>query len=225
MIVLALQIWDGFGWLGQLFFTLRVLHQWYFSEREKRSHVTPIFWWYSLAGTASSLVYVLHRKDPVFIVGFLVNGFLYLRNLMLGKKALKPGRRGSPLLPLLLGLGVFAAVTVWSMVHDTTIVSYDHPWPWLAVGFLGQFLWTSRFLVQWVVSERRGESVLPPIFFWISLAGAPFLFAWAVYRLDWVMMVAYSLNPIPYVRNLVLLHRAAPAGAAHRGETTEARGG
>lgn len=210
LLPLALQVWDGFGWLGQIFFTLRVLHQWYFSEREKRSHVTPVFWWYSLAGTASSLVYVVHRKDPVFIVGFLVNGFLYLRNLMLGRRAERPGRRGSPLLPLLLGLGAFAAVTFWSVAHDARIVSYDHPWPWLLVGFTGQFLWTSRFLVQWVVSERRGESVLPPIFFWISLAGAPFLLAWAIYRRDWVMMVAYALNPLPYVRNLVLLHRAAP---------------
>ena len=46
---LALQVWDGFGWLGQIFFTLRVLHQWYFSERAQRSHVTPVFWWYSCA--------------------------------------------------------------------------------------------------------------------------------------------------------------------------------
>lgn len=214
MLPLALQVWDGFGWLGQFFFSLRVAHQWYFSERAKRSHVTPAFWWYSLAGTAASLVYVVHRQDPVFIVGFLVNGFLYLRNLMLGRHVGKKDRRGSPLLPVLLGLAAFGAVTFWSVVHDAEIVSYDHPLPWLLVGFTGQFLWTSRFLVQWVVSERRGESVLPPIFFWISLAGAPFLFAWAAYRLDWVMMFAFALNPIPYIRNLILLHRSAAAEPA-----------
>ncbi len=220
LLPLALQAWDGFGWLGQAFFSLRVLHQWYFSERAKRSHVTPIFWWYSLAGTAASLVYVVHRQDPVFIVGFLVNGFLYLRNLVLGGRHVRPGRRGSPLLPLVLGLAVFGGVTVWSVAHKTDIVSYDHPLPWLLVGFTGQFLWTSRFLVQWVISERRGESVLPPVFFWISLIGAPFLFAWAVYRVDWVMMVAFTLNPLPYVRNLVLLYRAKapPAAPAHAAE-------
>lgn len=205
--LVALQIWDGFGWLGQGFFTLRVLHQWYFSEKARRSHVTAVFWWYSLAGTVSSLVYVVHRQDPVFIVGFLVNGFLYLRNLMLSRREVEPGRRGSPLAPLVLGLLAFGAVTVWSVTQSEKIVSYDHPWPWLAVGFVGQTLWTSRFLVQWYVSERLGRSVLPPVFFWISLAGAPFLLAYAIYQVDWVMIVAYALNPIPYVRNLVLLRR------------------
>lgn len=212
--LIALQIWDGFGWLGQGFFTLRVLHQWYFSEKAQRSYVTSAFWWYSLAGTIASLVYVLHRKDPVFIVGFLVNGFLYLRNLTLSRSQVEPGKRGSPLLPLVLGLVVFGAVTVWSVTQDEKIVSYDHPWPWLAVGFIGQTLWTSRFIVQWYVSERLGRSVLPPIFFWISLAGAPFLLAYAIYQRDWVMMFAYALNPIPYIRNLVLLHREKQAKLA-----------
>ncbi len=213
-VLLAFQVWDAFGWVGQVLFTLRVVHQWYQSERAGQSHVTAAFWWYSLAGTVASLVYVVYRQDPVFISGFLVNGFLYARNLSLSRPSREGRRRGSPVAPLLLGLVVFGAVTVWSVAQNDRIVSYDHPLAWLVVGFTGQVLWTSRFLVQWYVSERLGRSVLPPVFFWISLAGAPFLFAWAVYRVDWVMMAAYALNPLPYVRNLVLLRREREATTA-----------
>lgn len=203
---LAFQVWDAVGWTGQVLFALRVLYQWYLSEKAGRSHVTAAFWWYSLLATPLLLIYVLHRKDPVFIVGFLVNGFLYARNLRLLKRDVKPGARAAPWMPLVAGLAVFGAVTFISLSW-TTIVSFDHPWPWLLVGFAGQALWSSRFVVQWYVSEKQARSVLPPVFFRMSILGAVLLFAYAVYRVDWVMMAAFGLGPLPYVRNLILLHR------------------
>ncbi len=212
--LVALQIWDAFGWAGQVLFTARVAHQWYFSEKAGKSHVTAAFWWYSLAGTLMLLVYVLHRKDPVFIVGPLVSGLLYARNLFLSRHHVKAGRRGSPLAPVLIGLLLFGILTFLSLARNENIVSYDHPLPWMLVGFAGQALWTGRFVVQWYVSERQGRSVLPPVFFWMSVLGAPLLFAWAAYQKDWVMMFAYALNPIPYVRNLVLLHREKQPAAS-----------
>lgn len=211
--VLAFQVWDAVGWVGQALFSLRFVHQWIRSERARRSHVDATFWWTSVGATVLLIVYTLHRRDPVFIVGFLVNLCLYLRNLhLLGRE--RTGGKGSPLVPVLLGLGVFGALTAFSLLSRGDVVSYDHPWPWLLTGFLGQSIWTSRFLVQWYVSERGGRSVLPASFFWISLAGVPFLLAYAVYRLDWVMMAAFALNPIPYVRNLVLIHRERRAASA-----------
>ena len=42
---------------------------------------------------------------------------------------------------------------------------------WITIGFLGQALFTSRFLIQWIVSERRGESVIPLAFWWFSILG------------------------------------------------------
>lgn len=203
---LAFQVWDAVGWAGQILFTLRVVHQWLASEKAGRSHVTPAFWWYSLLATPLLLIYVLHRQDPVFIVGVLVNGFLYLRNLRLATRPGESTRRASPWMPVVLGLGLFGLVTFLSLSWRT-IVRYDIPAPWLVVGFAGQALWTSRFVVQWVLSERQGRSVLPPAFFWMSLVGAALLFAYAVFRVDWVMMAAFAFNPIPYVRNLILLRR------------------
>ena len=95
---------------------------------------------------------------------------------------------------------------------DRDAVRFDLPAAWLALGFTAQAIWSGRFIVQWLVSERLGRSVLPAAFFWISTVGALLLLAYAIYRKDYVMIAAYALNPIPYVRNLVLLRRHGRAG-------------
>jgi lipid-A-disaccharide synthase-like uncharacterized protein len=222
--VVAFQVWDAVGWLGQAVFTVRVLHQWWASERAKRSVVPPSFWTWSLLGTAALAVYAVHRADPVFLAGTLVNGFIYARNRRLAmreRQGVPP--RGSALLPVALGVVAFGAVTAWSALHEgPDIVTYDASVPWLAVGFLGQGIWSGRFVVQWWASERAGRSLLPASFFWMSIAGATLLFAYAVHRVDWVFMAAYALNPIPYARNLVLLRRARRAGTVRTEEGSSA---
>jgi lipid-A-disaccharide synthase-like uncharacterized protein len=209
-VVLAFQIWDGIGWLGQALFTLRVLVQWIASERAGRSVVPGSFWWLSLAGSLALVAYVLHRRDPVFLVGVSINTAIYVRNLQLMYKPAprQAAAKPSPWVPVGLGLGATLGVGFILWRTGTEIVSFEIPLPWLALGFLGQAIWSSRFIVQWYASERAGRSVLPASFFLLSTAGALLLFVYAVYRVDWVMMAAFALNPIPYVRNLMLLHRA-----------------
>ncbi len=55
----------------------------------------------------------------------------------------------------------------------------DQAWGWLALGFAGQALFSARFLVQWVSSERHKRSVIPLAFWYFSLAGGATLFAYA----------------------------------------------
>jgi lipid-A-disaccharide synthase-like uncharacterized protein len=209
--LLALQIWDGFGWLGQTLFAARMLQQWLASERAGRSHVTAFFWWTSLGGSASLLVYLVYRGDPVFLSGELVSTAIYVRNLMLirGGTEGEHVRKENPLLAVAVGFLAFVAVGVFSVVAGTKIVTFDEPPLWLALGFAGQLVWSSRFVLQWFSSERAGESVLTANFFRVSILGAVVLFAYAIHRVDWVMMAAFGLNPIPYARNLVLLRRHA----------------
>jgi len=83
---------------------------------------------------------------------------------------------------------------------------------WLAVGFAGQALFGSRFLVQWIVSERRGESVVPLAFWYLSLGGASLLLAYAIWRQDPVFILGQSLGFLVYVRNLVLIARRGREG-------------
>ncbi len=79
--------------------------------------------------------------------------------------------------------------------------------PWLAVGFLGQAMFTCRFVVQWIASERRKASVVPILFWWFSLAGGALLLGYAIQRRDPVFILGQATGIIVYLRNLMLIRR------------------
>ena len=79
---------------------------------------------------------------------------------------------------------------------------------WLGIGFFGQSLFFSRWLLQWASSERREESYIPISFWYMSLIGSVIVLAYALYRVDPVFIAGQSVGTIVYVRNLILLHRA-----------------
>jgi lipid-A-disaccharide synthase-like uncharacterized protein len=76
-------LWLGLGFFGQLLFSGRFLIQWIASERAHKSVVPITFWYLSIAGSALLLLYAIHRKDPVFIIGQSAGLFIYFRNLYL----------------------------------------------------------------------------------------------------------------------------------------------
>jgi len=86
---------------------------------------------------------------------------------------------------------------------------------WMAIGFVGQALFSMRFLVQWLTSEARGASVIPTAFWWFSIAGGITLFAYAVWRRDPVFIAGQATGIVIYVRNVMLLakQRRKPAVA------------
>lgn len=76
---------------------------------------------------------------------------------------------------------------------------------WLALGFLGQALFSARFVVQWIASERRKASVVPVAFWWLSLGGGSALLAYAIHRGDPVFILGQAAGLLVYGRNLSLL--------------------
>ncbi|HVM51304.1 MAG TPA: lipid-A-disaccharide synthase N-terminal domain-containing protein [Candidatus Acidoferrum sp.] len=78
---------------------------------------------------------------------------------------------------------------------------------WKVVGWLGNVLFTSRFLVQWYATERRKRVVVPGAFWWLSLAGSLVLLSYSVHKRDSVFIFAYGFSWIPYIRNLVIQRR------------------
>lgn len=78
---------------------------------------------------------------------------------------------------------------------------------WIGIGFLGQLFFTSRFLIQWIVSERRRESVIPLAFWWFSLLGGVTLLSYAIWRQDPVFIMGQATGLIVYTRNLALIGR------------------
>jgi lipid-A-disaccharide synthase-like uncharacterized protein len=78
---------------------------------------------------------------------------------------------------------------------------------WLYLGFAGQLLFGLRFIVQWVASERKGESIIPVYFWYLSLIGSLILLAYAIFRRDPVFILGQSTGFIVYTRNLMLIYR------------------
>lgn len=76
---------------------------------------------------------------------------------------------------------------------------------WVTVGLLGQLIFMGRMVVQWIVSERRGESVVPPIFWYLSLVGGLMLFTYFVWRQDIVGVLGQTSGVAIYMRNLRLI--------------------
>lgn len=83
--------------------------------------------------------------------------------------------------------------------------------PWIFLGFFAQGLFSARFLVQWIASERRRKSVVPTAFWHLSLGGSALLLAYAIHRHDPVFILGQSFGVVVYLRNLMLLR-------AHRGD-------
>ena len=84
---------------------------------------------------------------------------------------------------------------------------------WVAFGLLGQLMFTGRFLVQWIASERAKKSVVPILFWYFSMGGGLILLAYAIYRKDPVFVLGQSLGVFIYARNLWLIRRERQANA------------
>ncbi|MBL8692233.1 MAG: lipid-A-disaccharide synthase N-terminal domain-containing protein [Rhodospirillaceae bacterium] len=84
---------------------------------------------------------------------------------------------------------------------------------WLAIGFAGQALFSARFIVQWIMSERVGKSVIPLAFWLFSVAGGVTLLAYAIHRADPVIIAGQAGGLIVYARNLWLIRKERRAAA------------
>jgi lipid-A-disaccharide synthase-like uncharacterized protein len=90
----------------------------------------------------------------------------------------------------------------------------QQPITWLAVGFAGQALFTARFIVQWLRSERARKSVIPMAFWYLSLGGGMTLLIYALHRRDPVFILGQAAGAIVYIRNIVLIVRERRALAS-----------
>jgi lipid-A-disaccharide synthase-like uncharacterized protein len=78
---------------------------------------------------------------------------------------------------------------------------------WLLLGFAAQGLFTMRFVVQWIASERAGHSVIPMAFWIFSICGGILLLVYALYRKDAVFIAGQAFGVFVYLRNLFFVMR------------------
>lgn len=87
---------------------------------------------------------------------------------------------------------------------------------WLLIGFCGQLLFSMRFILQWLASEKIKRSVVPDIFWYFSLAGGVFLFFYACYRRDPVFILGQGAGIFIYLRNIYFVTKNRATPGKHR---------
>ncbi|MEZ5774958.1 MAG: lipid-A-disaccharide synthase N-terminal domain-containing protein [Hyphomicrobiaceae bacterium] len=95
----------------------------------------------------------------------------------------------------------FAKLASWWATTSTTEIV------WLMVGFLAQAMFSMRFIIQWIASERARRSIVPETFWYFSFLGGAMLFAYAIYRLDPVFILGQGTGLLIYARNIQMIWR------------------
>jgi lipid-A-disaccharide synthase-like uncharacterized protein len=89
-----------------------------------------------------------------------------------------------------------------SYLYDVFVTKFDG---WVVLGFVAQALFTMRFVVQWIASERARKSVIPVAFWFFSIGGGLLLFVYALYRRDPVFIAGQALGLVVYFRNVYFI--------------------
>lgn len=196
------------GFLAQAFFSARILVQWILSERAKRVLSPSLFWILSIAGAYLLCIYGWLRHDFSIVLGQFISYYIYLWNLR-AKGVMQRVWWGARM--LLIATPVVAIILVAGDAANVVSRFFDNPDVpmWMVIyGSMGQVLFTLRFIYQWLVSRSDGESVLPPGFWIISIAGSSIIVSYGLMRLDPVLILGQSIGLIAYIRNLIIGHKS-----------------
>ncbi len=90
---------------------------------------------------------------------------------------------------------------------------------WLTIGFTAQLMFSMRFILQWIASERAKQSIVPEVFWYFSFAGGAMLFAYAIYRVDPVFIMGQGTGLLIYARNIHFIWQ--DKRAANKDETSQ----
>ncbi|MFD1094902.1 lipid-A-disaccharide synthase N-terminal domain-containing protein [Salegentibacter chungangensis] len=198
----------GLGFLAQLFFSARLVTQWFISEKAKKVKTPVIFWKLSLLASILLFIYGYLREDLAIMLGQFLIYAVYIRNLQLQGAWNKTSLffRG-------LVLGFPVALSFYGMFYNslewTDLINGVNISPWLVIlGVFGQVVYTSRFFYQWYFAEKTGHSFLPEGFWILSVLGAVFLFTYGIFRNDPVLISAHFFGGLIYMRDLYILRRS-----------------
>ena len=92
--------------------------------------------------------------------------------------------------------------TLSDYMYDVFVAKFDF---WLAFGLVAQLLFTARFLVQWISSERAGQSVVPMAFWFFSMAGGLMTLVYGFAKREPVIIIGQAFATLIYIRNIMLI--------------------
>ena len=193
------------GLTAQLLFSLRLLIQWLFSEKENKVVAPTFFWIVSLIASILFFMYGYLRNDFAIMLGQFITYYIYIRNLQLQnqwnglQKGIKIGFINFPLIVLLITFikGEFDFSQLFNQ-------NFIHFWL-LALGIISQLIFTLRFIIQWIISEKNKFSQLPNTFWILSLVGSVLILIYSIFRKDPILFIGHAFGIIIYCRNLIIL--------------------
>lgn len=199
------------GFTAQILFSARLLVQWISSERAGRVLSPLIFWQLSVLASFLLVLYGVLRHDAAIILGQAVTYGIYIRNLHYHGFWLK--------IPLIMRL-LMILFPIFALVQLLTGEPYhlakilgnkDISSSLLLWGVIGQVVFTFRFVLQWLYSEKRKQSILPIEFWLFSIVGSLMVLSYAIIRRDPVLFVGQLFGFVVYFRNALLWWRQRQA--------------
>ncbi|WP_339661397.1 lipid-A-disaccharide synthase N-terminal domain-containing protein [Croceibacter atlanticus] len=196
------------GFFAQLLFSGRTLHQWLTSEKKKKVVTPSLFWKLGLLAAFILLIYGYLRQDFAIILGQFFMYYIYVRNLQIQKVWDSFYNFFKILILALPVLCVLGVVLFGTMDTEMLFKNEDIPFWLLTIGVVGQIVFSTRFIYQWLYSEARQKSSLPFGFWLLSLIGSVIVIFYALFRKDPVLFVGHFFGLIVYVRNIILIRNA-----------------
>lgn len=195
------------GFLAQILFSGRLLSQWILSEKQKKVVTPALFWKLSLLASFILFIYGWLRHDFAIMLGQILTYYIYIRNLQLQgewKKWHISIRGLLWIFPILIIIYSYN-----NNQYDIANLFKNEAIPmWLLLmGSIAQVIFTTRFIVQWLHSEKNKESSLPFSFWLLSLIGSTLILVYAIIRKDPVLFVGHIFGAFVYIRNLILLKK------------------
>lgn len=195
------------GFTAQLLFSARLVLQWLASEKNKKVTTPTSFWVHSLIASFLLFIYGYLRNDFAIMLGQSITYYIYIRNLQLRGEWKK--------LPVIIRwflalfpLGIVVYFYNNNRYDISDLLSKDNIATWLLIlGMAGQIIFTLRFILQWLYSEKRKESILPLRFWVVSLIGSGLIITYAIIRRDPVLILGQAFGFIIYLRNIMLIHK------------------
>lgn len=191
------------GLVAQVFYTGRIIVQWYLSEKHKTVESPVLFWIFSIIGSILMFLYGCLREDFAIIIGELMTYYIYMWNL----RAKGVYDKRPKIVPILQAL-VPVAVLVYLMrdidgFRGNFLLNEHLPMRLLVFGILGQVVFKSRFIYQWIYSVRHKASLLPLTFWIIAVIGSLMIIIYGAIRHDWVLIIG-QVGIIPSIRNIMI---------------------
>ena len=195
------------GLIAQLLFSLRLLIQWGFSEKENKV-VTPTFFWIvSLIASFLFFIYGFLRNDFAIMLGQFITYYIYIRNLQLQNQWNRL-QKGIQVVFINFPLIVLSITLLRGEFDFLQLFNQDFIPIWLlSLGIISQLIFTLRFIFQWIISEKNKFSQLPETFWVLSLVGSILILVYSIYRKDPILFIGHTFGIIIYSRNLMMLKK------------------